>query len=100
MLNWLALSFMAKHLQCASCKLYANPAVVCLLQPHLGTDRLIGILRAFRAQLLTLGVRIQWGTAVRSLDITASGSIAGVHLEGGSSRSCSQDFRVVQACTR
>jgi hypothetical protein len=53
-----------------------------MLQPHLGTDRLIGILRAFRAQLLALGVQIRWGTAVHSLDITAQGSIAGVHLEG------------------
>jgi uncharacterized FAD-dependent dehydrogenase len=53
-----------------------------VLQPHLGTDRLIGILRAFRAQLLALGVQIRWGTAVHSLDITAQGSIAGVHLEG------------------
>ena len=53
-----------------------------VLQPHLGTDRLIGILRAFRAQLLALGVNIRWGSAVHSLDITAQGSIAGVHLEG------------------
>lgn len=55
-----------------------------MLQPHLGTDRLIGILRAFRAQLLALGVNIRWGTAVHSLDITAQGSIAGVRLEGSS----------------
>jgi uncharacterized FAD-dependent dehydrogenase len=61
-----------------------------LSQPHLGTDRLIGILRAFRAQLLALGVRIQWGTAVRSLNITASGNIAGVHLEGTILNNCSQ----------
>jgi hypothetical protein len=67
-----------------------------LLQPHLGTDRLIGILRAFRAQLLALGVHIQWGTAVRSLDIRGSGSIAGVHLEGAHHPTTSGNTVVLQ----
>lgn len=52
-----------------------------LPQPHLGTDRLIGILRAFRAQLLALGVQIRWGTLLRSVDVRA-GSAVGVHMAG------------------
>ena len=50
-------------------------------QPHLGTDRLIGILRAFRTRLLALGVRIRWGTAISSVDVRA-GTAVGVHLAG------------------
>lgn len=63
-----------------TCALFYDLFAVAL-QPHLGTDRLIGILRAFRAQLLALGVQIRWGTAIRSVDIVG-GRAAGVHLEG------------------
>lgn len=64
------------------CRFGAPPSILVNGKPHLGTDRLIGILRAFRAQLLALGVQIRWGTAIRSVDIVG-GCAAGVHLEDG-----------------
>ena len=49
--------------------------------PHLGTDRLIGILRAFRQRLLALGAEIRFGTQVASI-LTEGGRCCGVQLQG------------------
>ena len=54
-------------------------------KPHLGTDRLIGILRAFRARLLALGVQPRWGAPVHSVDVQ-SGAAVGVRLAGDAGR--------------
>lgn len=51
-------------------------------KPHLGTDRLVRILRAFRAQLRELGVDIRFGARANEL-IVQQGKVAGVKLADG-----------------
>ncbi len=69
-------------------ELGAPESVLLAGAPHLGTDRLVRILKAFRARLLALGVTIRWGTAVRS--VTVRGQAAtGVTLTGPSPAVCS-----------
>ena len=51
-------------------------------KPHLGTDRLVVILRNLRHRLIELGVEFRFGSSVVDFDIK-QGAIAGVHLKDG-----------------
>ncbi|DBB05856.1 TPA: hypothetical protein ACH3X3_009865 [Trebouxia sp. C0006] len=51
-------------------------------KPHLGTDRLIKILQAFRKHLTVLGVQIHFGSCVTDLVIEHNKAV-GVKLRGG-----------------
>ncbi|KAK9829431.1 hypothetical protein WJX72_005837 [[Myrmecia] bisecta] len=51
-------------------------------KPHLGTDRLVRILKAFRAHLTSLGVDIRFGTRMADLLVTR-GRVTGVQLAAG-----------------
>ena len=50
-------------------------------KPHLGTDRLIKILQAFRKHLIDLGVQIHFGTCVTDLVVEHDRAV-GVKLRG------------------
>jgi len=52
-------------------------------KPHLGTDRLVRLLRALRARLEAGGVRLCWGTRVEGLRLTPGGAVAAVRLADG-----------------
>lgn len=70
----------------ALCEFGAPESILVSGAPHLGTDRLVRILKAFRARLIALGVTIRWGTTIQG--ITVSGDAAtGVTLTGASSLS-------------
>ena len=51
-------------------------------KPHLGTERLVRILKAFRHHLLTLGVDLRFGSTVEDL-VVEHGRCVGVRLKGG-----------------
>ena len=50
-------------------------------KPHLGTDRLVRILRRFRQHLLALGVQVHFGACATDF-VTQSGHVTGVQLRG------------------
>lgn len=50
-------------------------------KPHLGTDRLIRILQAFRKHLTALGVKIHFGTCAAGLEVQHD-KVVGVKLTG------------------
>ena len=50
-------------------------------KPHLGTDRLIRILQAFRKHLTALGVKIHFGSCVQDLEVQHD-RVVGVKLKG------------------
>lgn len=50
-------------------------------KPHLGTDRLIRILQAFREHLTALGVKIHFGTCATGLEVQHD-KVVGVSLTG------------------
>ena len=52
-------------------------------RPHLGTDRLVRILKAGRAALLELGGEILFETAVERLETDRHGAVTGVRLRDG-----------------
>ncbi|XP_076910870.1 uncharacterized protein LOC143568652 [Bidens hawaiensis] len=54
-------------------------------KPHLGTDRLIPLLRNFRQHLQDLGVNIRFGTRVDDL-IVENGHVVGVNVSDSSGR--------------
>ncbi|KAK9078843.1 hypothetical protein SSX86_002901 [Deinandra increscens subsp. villosa] len=54
-------------------------------KPHLGTDRLIPLLRNFRQHLQDLGVNIRFGTRVDDL-IVENGQVVGVNVSDSSGR--------------
>ena len=51
-------------------------------KPHLGTDRLVLLLRAFRQRLAALGVDMCFGAAMADL-LVEGGRVCGVRLRGG-----------------
>jgi uncharacterized FAD-dependent dehydrogenase len=52
-------------------------------KPHIGTDRLVRLLRNFRAGLQALGVEMRFGCSVEGLLFSNSGrSVYGVRLPG------------------
>ena len=65
-------------------------------KPHLGTDRLVRILRALRARLLALGASISWGCRVERLVMAAPQGapastrrcVTGVQLADGQTVAC------------
>ena len=50
-------------------------------KPHLGTDRLVRILRRFREHLLALGVQVHFGACATDFAFH-SGRVTGVQLRG------------------
>ena len=58
-------------------------------KPHLGTDRLVKILRAFRHRLQSLGVEIRFGTRAERL-LTQGNRCSGVQLSGAALPPCQQ----------
>ncbi|KAK9826461.1 hypothetical protein WJX81_001242 [Elliptochloris bilobata] len=52
-------------------------------KPHLGTDRLVLLLRAFRQRLAALGVYVRFGSAMADL-LEERGRVCGVRLRDGS----------------
>jgi len=56
-------------------------------RPHVGTDRLIGVLRRIRAEILDRGGEIRFGSKVVDLEIEAT-RVRGVRLADGSQLEC------------
>ncbi len=57
-------------------------------KPHLGTDRLVALCKAFRARLIEEGCSVRYGTMVEGLDLEESGGerrVKRVRLAGGES---------------
>jgi uncharacterized FAD-dependent dehydrogenase len=52
-------------------------------RPHLGTDRLVALLKAFRATLRMLGCELRFDTVVERLQADAHGQVTGVVLSDG-----------------
>ncbi|KAH0452885.1 hypothetical protein IEQ34_017209 [Dendrobium chrysotoxum] len=71
----------------------APPEILLDGKPHLGTDRLIGILRNFRQHLVQLGVDIKFGTRLNDL-IVENKQIIGIKVSNArdESRSNSQSL--------
>lgn len=62
----------------------APPSILVDGKPHLGTDRLVTLLRALRSRLVDLGVTIRWGSTVDALLTSQStGAVTGVRLSTG-----------------
>jgi uncharacterized FAD-dependent dehydrogenase len=64
-------------------ELGAPESVLVAGKPHLGTDRLVRILRAFRERLLSLNAEIRFGTRMTEL-IVENNTVKGVKLADGS----------------
>ena len=66
-----------------ACRLCAHclQSILVAGKPHLGTDRLIKILQAFRKHLMALGVKIHFGTCAAGLAVQHD-KIIGVQLTG------------------
>jgi uncharacterized FAD-dependent dehydrogenase len=64
-------------------ELGAPDSVLVSGKPHLGTDRLVRILRAFRERLMALGAEVRFGARVAELT-TAGGRVTGVKMADGS----------------
>lgn len=58
-------------------------------KPHLGTDRLVRVLKAFREYLISLGCEVRFGCRVEDL-VVRSGRVAGVQLADGSTIAASK----------
>lgn len=56
-------------------------------KPHLGTDRLIRILQAFRKHLTALGVKIHFGTCAMGLHVQHD-RVVGITLKGAQTLAC------------
>lgn len=62
---------------------HGAPAEICrLAKPHIGTDRLRGIVKAIRRDILAAGGEVRFGTALTGLCLRA-GRLTGVTLEDG-----------------
>jgi len=64
-------------------ELGAPEGVLVAGKPHLGTDRLVRILRAFRERLLSLNAEIRFGTRMAEL-LVENSTVKGVKLADGS----------------
>lgn len=64
-------------------ELGAPESVLVAGKPHLGTDRLVRILRAFRERLLSLNAEIRFGTRMAEL-LVENNTVKGVKLADGS----------------
>jgi uncharacterized FAD-dependent dehydrogenase len=65
----------------------ANPEILTLHRPHIGTFRLATVVRGLRAKIEALGGEVRFGTRVDGLILAEDGSrqVRGVHLADGSS---------------
>lgn len=61
----------------------APDAVLVSGKPHMGTENLVRVLKAFRAHLKSLGVDVRFGAAVQDVEVSPSGRASAVVLEGG-----------------
>lgn len=52
-------------------------------RPHIGTDRLITVVRRIRQEIESLGGTVRFETAFESLILGAGGAVTGVRLRGG-----------------
>ncbi|MEL6545098.1 MAG: FAD-dependent oxidoreductase, partial [Myxococcota bacterium] len=62
----------------------ARDDILYVNRPHIGTDKLVKILKNMRQELLDLGAEIHFGTAIEHVDIR-DGQVRGVRLRGGDS---------------
>ncbi len=60
----------------------ADPDILVINRPHLGTDRLVALLESFRAHLTSLGVTYRFETALDDLRLEG-GAVAGLTLRSG-----------------
>ncbi len=67
----------------------AKPDILFVNRPHIGTDKLVKILRALRAQLVELGAEIHFGTKVEHIEIVA-GAVRGVRTGSGERIECNR----------
>ncbi len=72
-------------------------SVLVVGKPHLGTERLVRILKAFREHLLALGVQIRFGAAIDDI-LVQHGRAVGVRLRGAWP-ACSHDLRLQSLTT-
>jgi hypothetical protein len=59
----------------------ADPGILTAGKPHIGTDRLVRILRRFRAALVDAGVDVRFGTRVEAF-VRAGERVAGLRVAG------------------
>ncbi len=60
----------------------APPEIAWQQRPHIGTDRLRGVITAIRAEIEALGGEVRFGTRLTGLE-TANGRLRGVRTDGG-----------------
>ena len=60
----------------------ADPDILVHNRPHLGTDKLVGLMQAVRAHLVAAGAQLRFETAFSELDLDG-GDVRGVRLRGG-----------------
>ena len=65
-------------------ELGAPESVLVSGKPHLGTDRLVRILKAFRERLISLKAEVRFGARVMELVVAQNGHVCGVKLADGS----------------
>jgi hypothetical protein len=80
------------------CALPALQSVLVSGKPHLGTDRLVRILKAFRQHLGALGCEIRFGARVEDLLVGPGGKAAGVRLAGEQAGRASGHMRSFGGC--
>ena len=60
----------------------ADPDILVHNRPHLGTDKLVGLLRRIRARLLELGSDVRFGAQLTGMRLH-DGAVAGLSLQNG-----------------
>jgi uncharacterized FAD-dependent dehydrogenase len=60
----------------------ADPDILVENRPHLGTDRLVDLMRSFRSHLEGLGVTFRFGSALEDVEVQ-NGALAALVLRGG-----------------
>ncbi len=64
-------------------RLGGPPHILVEGRPHLGTDRLVALLKRFRAALVELGCELRFEARVSGIDIDGNGQIEAVRLHDG-----------------
>ena len=60
----------------------ASPSILVDAHPHIGTNKLPGIIASMRASILRAGGEVRFGARVTGL-VVRGGAVAGVSLAGG-----------------
>lgn len=58
----------------------ADPEIMYRHKPHIGTDKLRGIVKNLRERIIALGGEIHFGTKLESLDIDDNNRLRGIHV--------------------